>query len=116
MKYEVQFFLALAFTIIIEYIVFLVISRVNKKIAFHVNDLKKLGFSVLASGSTLPYVWFVLPVFFTNYVFFNVVAELSVTITESLIYYFLGISNLKNSFWLSFGCNAVSYVIGLLIF
>ena len=68
------------------------------------------------SFATLPYLWFVLPFYLReiSYYLFIVVGEISVTLIESVIIYFVLRLNYKRSILISVLCNIVSIAFGLI--
>ena len=83
----------------------------NKKL-----DLKKIIFiGMMASALTLPYLWFVLsPYILSNYYVY--IGEIVVVLLEALVYnQFLDLKFGKSLF-VSVVCNAVSFLIGLVVF
>lgn len=109
-----SFLKALLITIIIETLVlFLFFKTLLKKI--EISKLKLLFTGIFTSVATLPYLWFVLPLFITNSLYYIVFGELSVVIIESLILLVILNIKFKTAILVSFICNLFSFVIGLLI-
>ena len=70
---------------------------------------------ILASVLTLPYLWFVLPLF-TNTIHYIYIGELLVFLIEGLVYYeFLEIK-LTKALILSFTANLISFIVGTILF
>jgi hypothetical protein len=112
---EYKFLIALIFTIIIETVVlFLVIRGLLRIDAKKIPGRLLLFSGFLASFSTLPYLWFILPSFIASYFYLVIVGELSVTIMESAIYYFLLRTTVKNALIISSLCNLASFLLGLI--
>jgi len=70
---------------------------------------------VIASALTLPYLWFVLPLYFANNFWFAFVGEILVIVVEATIY-----KQLLNLDWLraigaSLVANALSLLLGLVL-
>ncbi len=113
--YETNFLISLALTIVIETAVLWFLLR-----KIYARDFKKvpgslLVFSgILTSASTLPYVWFIVPLF-TNPSTFTPVAETFALVIEAIEYRFLLDTGLKKAFLISLACNAVSFLVGLWI-
>ena len=109
--YEVNFIYSLFLTIIIEGVV--IYSLVSY---FYKQELKTvdiLSITLLPSFATLPYVWFLFPVFLRdNYTLYLWVAEFFVLIIEMFILSYLLKFSLKNALFLSFSANLISYLIG----
>jgi hypothetical protein len=114
MSYEFEFLEALALTIFIETIVMFILVKV-----FFTNFQIKTGLIILAgitaSFATLPYLWFILPIFIKSGLYFKIVSESSAVVLESFI--LLGILRVgyKNALIISFVCNMTSFVIGLIL-
>jgi hypothetical protein len=114
MLYETEFLKALVQTILIETVVlFLLVKLVYKSLKIKNRLLVLTG--IVASFSTLPYVWFILPLFIQTRVYYILISEISVVLIEWLIIQgFLKISY-KKALFISFICNMASFLIGLLI-
>ncbi len=70
----------------------------------------------LISAATLPYVWFIFPVVFSeNYMVYVVSSEIIVFIVEAIFYYFFLKIDWKQSFISSFLCNLASYLFGIYV-
>jgi len=114
--YEYNFLFSLIFTIIVETVVLFLIIRLYLKIDKHRLPNNLLIFcGTFCSFATLPYLWFVLPVFLgshTNYIIFG---ELFVTLLESIILYFILRLDRKTSLIISALCNFISFILGLLL-
>lgn len=112
--YEYTFLKALFLTIIIESeVIFLLTKYLLKK------ELSNASIAVagaLPSFATLPYLWFVLPVFFIgHHTLFIIVGEFLVFILEALILYKLLDVKIQEAFLLSLVANLASYAFGLLL-
>jgi len=114
MLYQTKFLISLFATLIIEIPALFLLLRFlykNKKIS-----LRKIIFvGFVASALTLPYLWFVLPPYILSnyYVYFG---EIFVFLIEVLIYNQLLELKFKDAIFISFICNLLSFVIGLIIF
>lgn len=110
--YETRFLMALMLTIFIEVIVLLLFI----KGAYKLQDRRYpeiIIAGILASTLTLPYIWFVLPVY-TNY---HVLAgELFAIIAEAGIYYRLLKLKFTRALLVSAAANIISMVSGLILF
>lgn len=103
--YVHRFLGALAFSIIIEAFVILLLCYFLKK------DLRISYIAVLGTLCTEPYVWFIFPTIFwysSNFITFS--GELSAFLFEALLYKFLGKLTWKMALLFSFAANAISYV------
>lgn len=114
MEYELDFLRSLTLTILIESLVLIITARVlfgKNKFSFWMLILT----GVITSFATLPYLWFILPLFIKSKFYYILISELSAIIVESFIIFgFLKI-DLKLAFALSAICNIISYLAGLII-
>jgi len=114
-------------TILIETLILFISVRFILKIGKQQLSHQLLIFTgIFCSFATIPYLWFVLPFYFRrlpNYLNFTVggisglffaVGEVSVTLIESIIIYFVLKLGYKKSLLVSFLCNAVSVIFGLI--
>lgn len=116
MAYVLEFLKALGLTLLIELPLLLeVVTYLFKEKNPHLNTPRLLATGTLATFSTLPYLWFVLPELINNYFLFLVVGEISVTLLESFIYTLALHLKFKNALLLSIICNLLSFGLGLLI-
>jgi hypothetical protein len=114
MEYEIDFLKSLTLTILIESVVLIIAVRVlfSEKY-FSLWILALTG--IIASFTTLPYLWFVLPLFIKSKIYYILVSELSAIIIETFIISgFLRI-NIKHAIVMSAICNMISYSAGLVI-
>jgi hypothetical protein len=111
MLYETKFLVSLILTLFIEIpIVLILVKFLSPKI----KSYKIILISILATTLTIPYLWFIFPVYFI-YLIYILIGEITVFLVESLIYWkFLPI-NLKKALLISFIANLSSLIIGLLI-
>lgn len=114
MSYEFDFLGSLSLTVAIETIVLLLLNKTSfliKKQKFWI----LLIAGITASCATLPYFWFILPLFISSKLAYSIVAEFLAIFLESFIVLgFLRI-NYKKAILVSLICNFVSYFLGLLI-
>jgi len=116
MLYEYRFLLSLVITVITETVVLdILISIIWEKDYPHISHWRIIFTGVFCSFATLPYVWFVLPVWVKRYWTLTVVAETSVVLVEWLLYGFLLSISKKRALTVSAACNVASYLVGLLI-
>lgn len=116
MLYEYKFLAALSKTVGLELIVLFPLVRYLYKISSKTIANHRLFLvGTLCSFATLPYVWFVIPIFFKSHTLYVTAAEIFAVSIETIIYKICFKQNLKRSFVLSLACNAVSFGIGLLI-
>ena len=110
MIYEYRFLLSLITTIVIEAIV-LVLFLYKKR------QLRKILFvNGIISSLTLPYLWFIYPLFISNHFWYVLSGEIIVVIIEAIILKELLELYVLESLKISFIANLVSYVIGTLFF
>ncbi|TQD25872.1 hypothetical protein [Methanolobus vulcani] len=115
MLYEYLFLFSLFLTILIETSVLFLLVRYYFRIDAISNSLL-LFVGIFSSFSTLPYLWFLLPQFINSYENLALIGEISVFVIEAVIYYFVLKVTLQRALILSFTCNLVSFLIGLMIF
>ena len=116
MDYTLEFLKALALTLTMEVPVLFVGVRFVFKLGANKIMNSTLFFAgILASLCTLPYLWFVLPQFISDYALFLAVGELSVFLVEAALYFFILHVSLKRALFLSFICNLISFLLGLLM-
>lgn len=110
--FETRFLMSLALTIFIELTVLLLFIK-------GVYKLKEKGYmeiiiiAILAQMLTLPYIWFVLPVYMKHYV---LTGELSVIAVEAGIYWKLLRLKFSRALLVSAAANIISLVSGLILF
>jgi hypothetical protein len=117
MRYEYKFLIALGGTILIEIVALFLIVRVFYRIDRNqLSNVRLLFSGFICSFSTLPYLWFLLPVIMPSRNVFITVGEIFVILIETLIYYFLLHTTMKKATVISMACNSASFLIGLLFF
>jgi hypothetical protein len=114
MEYEIQFLKALALTLVVELLVLFVLFKTIYKETKVSNGLLLLT-GVVPSMATLPYLWFIIPLFVHNHLVYMVICELSAVMVEWLIIQGLLRIPYGKALLVSFLCNAISFSIGLLI-
>lgn len=114
MEYEFSFLKALLLTIAVETAVLFVLFHTIFKNEKPVSWLLLLT-GVVATMTTLPYLWFIIPMFIHSKLWYNVVCESLAVVVESVI--ILGLLRVKypKAFLISLICNMASYGIGWLI-
>ena len=116
-QYEINFLNSLFLTVLTEVLLlyalmfFPLFSEIKEN-----GRVKAIVTGALSSILTLPYLWFVLPIFLHNKIQYHLLGELTVVFVESLFYYFVLKVNYKKLLFVSIICNAGSYVLGLLVF
>lgn len=113
MHYELLFLKSLALTITIETAILIVVTKVLLKQEIKTKYLILTG--VVATMATLPYFWFIYPLFIKSKVFYYLASETSAVMIETFIIYAITRINILKSALLSFACNGTSYIIGLII-
>ena len=113
--FEELFLLALGVTVLIETTVLLILLKV-----FRVGDSKAttaqiIFAGILASATTLPYIWFIIPRFVDS-AQYVLVGESLIVIAEAVILNRVLGLKITTSLLVSLACNAASYAIGQLIF
>jgi len=118
MLYEYKFLISLSLTLAIEVPVLFLLARLLLKISSSkVSGALLLFAGLIASFSTLPYLWFIFPTLFNNIRSWYIVsAELFAFMTESIIYYFILRISLKKATLLSLFCNLTSFLLGVVFF
>jgi hypothetical protein len=112
MSYQTKFLISLAFAIAVETAVaFLVLRRVFK--LRELGNLQIAYAGIVATFSSLPYIWFVLPAFIRSYVAYAVVGETLVVLWEAFFYHMYLRIDLKRATILSLLANATSCVLGV---
>jgi len=113
--YELSFLKALFFTIIVETLCLVILVKFIfvKQKTISIGVLLLTG--IICSFATLPYLWFILPLFIKTKILYKVFSELFAIIVESLI--IVGFTKLKiqYSILISIICNLLSYSLGLLL-
>lgn len=109
-----DFLRALFFTILIETLVLFLLFKTKFK-TFNISNKTLLLTGFISTFATLPYLWFVLPIFIQSTIFYIIIGELSVVIIETLIISGIVKINLGKAFIASFVANLTSFLIGLLL-
>lgn len=113
MLYEQKFLLSLILTLTIELpIIFILVRYVYKYRQIEISRILFVGF--IASALTLPYLWFILPVYFRDRSAYIMVGESFAIIAEAIIYNRLLNLKLFESFKVSLAANIVSVILGTL--
>lgn len=115
MIYEHQFLLALFFTVIIETIcLFFIVRIIYKKDNKVVPNNLLFFLGVLCQLTTLPHLWFILPLCIRTTTQFIIIGEFWAVIVEASIYFFVLRIGVKRSLVLSLLCNIFSFLISFL--
>jgi hypothetical protein len=114
MEYEFGFLKALLLTIVIETSVLILLFRmVFKTLQAGLWILLLTG--IVATMATLPYLWFIVPLFVHSKFWYIIVCEGFAVGMESVVIMGMLRINYFRALLISFICNAVSYSTGLLI-
>ncbi len=108
--YEYAFLEAWSITIVVETVVLLLLNRWQK--SAKVSDVVVAG--IVSSSLTIPYLWFVMPIFFDSQTLYVYTSESLIVIIEALILYKLLPLSLKQAFVASLIANLTSIGVGLL--
>ncbi len=114
MDYEILFFKSLILTILIESIVLILFFRLiirNENLSIY----RLLSTGVIASFATLPYLWFILPNFVDQKIWYVIIGESFAVLMETFIIGVILKIKLSKSFLSSVTCNLISFLIGLTI-
>jgi hypothetical protein len=114
MEYEIHFLKALLLTITIETTVLFLLFKVFYK-TLKINNWLLLLSGILASFSTLPYLWFIIPLFIKTKILYVITSEISAILIESIIILGLLRINYSKAIIVSIACNMTSFLIGLII-
>ncbi len=110
MLYEIIFLLSLGLTLLIEGIIAIFFLHViNRKEKFKI--WKIIFVELIGSSLTLPYLWFIFPIFFRERFWFLLIGETFVVITEMMIYYQLLSIGFKESISISIIKNSFSFLL-----
>jgi hypothetical protein len=116
MQYEYLFLQALALTVLVECAVVVLFVRRVWAISSITLSLPRLLFAAFfTSFATIPYLWFILPLWRAPYLFRTVAGELLVTVIEALAYVFLLDLKPKRAALLSLAANLASILAGLIL-
>ncbi|MFC1743198.1 hypothetical protein ACFL35_04335 [Candidatus Riflebacteria bacterium] len=111
-NYEHSFFKALFLTCFLETIALLILTRfaiIFKKIE-NISAAKIIFAGTFASFATLPYLWFILPVYFKDIISIILVGEPLVILLEALFFLFFLPITCSYALLFSFLCNLFSLV------
>lgn len=114
MEYEFGFLKALLLTIVIETGVLILLFKLVFKTFNHGLWILLLT-GIVASMATLPYLWFIVPLFIHTKLWYIVVCEGFAVGVESFVIMGMLRINYSKALLVSFICNAISYLTGLLI-
>lgn len=112
MSYGAYFLFSLLFTLIIEIPTLFLTAKYLLRIKIQAKEI--LFWGVFINLFSLPYLWFVFPLFisFHNYI---LIGEILVVLIESIILLKVLKINFKNAFVLSLIANLTSYFVGIVM-
>src|SRR4030042_268260 len=114
--YELDFLRALGITIFTEtLLLFWVVRSFYNIPQEQISTTLILFGGILSSGATLPYVWFVLPVFVKSFLLYTLVAESFAVLAEAGIFRMLFRIAPPKALLLSVICNLGSFGVGRLL-
>lgn len=112
LTYGAHFLLSLLFTLIIEILTLLLAAKYLLKLQVPTKEI--IWWSIFANLLSLPYLWFVLPLFISSYNYI-LIGEILVVSIEAIILWKALKINLKNAFILSLTANLASYLAGIIL-
>ena len=114
MDYELLFLKSLVLTILIEMSVIVIFFRLIVKLnEIKISILLITGF--IASFATLPYLWFILPNYIDQKIWYVIIGESFAILVETIIIGVILRINFMKSFLCSLTCNTISFLTGLII-
>ena len=114
MNYELLFLKSLALTIVIETVVLIIFFQFIVRLKeVKISLLLITGF--IASFATLPYLWFVLPNYIDNKIWYMIIGESFAIFVETIIIGAILRIKFIKSLLCSFVCNMISFLTGLII-
>jgi len=114
MDYEFLFLKSLALTILIETFVIIIYFRlIDKRNDVKIPELLLTGF--IASFATLPYLWFIFPVYIHQKICYMIIGESFAVLVEAIIIGAVLKTKFATSLLCSFTCNTISFLAGLII-
>jgi len=114
MLYEQKFLFSLLLSLIVEItIAVFLVKRLYKHKEIKISKIVIAGF--IASTLTLPYFWFVLPVYISSRSLYVFIGEVLIIFVEAVIYNQFLKLKLSNAFIVSLVVNIVSIFLGLVI-
>jgi len=114
MDYELLFLKSLVLTISIETVVLIIFFRwIIKQKDVEISRLLITG--IIASFATLPYLWFIFPVYIDQKIWYVIFAESFAVLVETIIIGVILRTNFTQSFLCSLTCNMISFLLGLII-
>ena len=112
MTYGIYFLFSLLLTLVVELSVLFLVVRYLLKIKIPVKEI--LYWGILVNLFSLPYLWFVFPLFIWSR-YYILIGEILVVLIESVIFLRVFRINLKKALFLSFLTNIASYFLGIVV-
>ncbi|HEX37498.1 MAG TPA: hypothetical protein ENG70_01365 [Candidatus Cloacimonetes bacterium] len=115
-EYEYKFLFALVDTVVIETVVLILfVKRIYKKEMEDVSWERVIFSGIICSFATLPYLWFIAPIFLPTKALLYSIGEIGVFLLESVILYFLLRIKFTRAIVISLCCNLASFLLGIFI-
>lgn len=114
MSYEQKFLFSLLLTLVIEIpIAFFLVKYLFRQKEIKIFKIVFAGF--ITSTLTLPYLWFIFPIYISSRGLYIFLGETLTVFTEAIIYSQFLELRFTRTFFVSFGANILSIILGLLI-
>ena len=114
MHYELMFLKCLVLTILIETSVLILLFRlIIRQKDTEISRLLITGF--IASFATLPYLWFIFPIYIDQKIWYILFAESFAVLVETFIIGLILRTKFIQSLLCSLTCNMISFLTGLII-
>jgi hypothetical protein len=114
MLYEQKFLFSLLLTLIVEILIAIFLVKYLYKLE-EIKISKIVLVGLVASGLTLPYFWFVLPIYISSRSLYIFIGELLIFFIEAIIYNQFLKLKLSKAFVVSLVANIASIFLGLVI-
>jgi hypothetical protein len=117
LTYTYRFLFALVFTIFIETIIlWIFIRKIFKFKDGRFSNLNIIFAGIMASFSTIPYVWYVFPILiYWSFKLSLILSEVFAFLVEAIFYRFYFDVKFRYSLLISFVCNLFSWGLGYLL-
>ena len=112
MSYGVYFLLSLLLTLAVEILTLFLTAKYLLKIKIQTKEILRWG--IFVNLFSLPYLWFVFPLFISSHNYI-LIGEILVVLIESVILLQALKINFKNAFVLSLTANLASYLAGIIV-
>lgn len=114
--YEILFVKALCVTVAVEAAVIIICIRLIPVLSCRITVIKSFAISIIPSVLTLPYLWFLLPVFITDYNHRMIIGEIFIFLFEIILIKIIADFPWRFALMLSFLANSASIAAGLVVF